>query len=102
MKALELEKTTPGVRRAAQLARSGVVVLTEKGKPVFAIVDVKDELALEALALGQNAEFMAYLAALSAPGRKRYSAEETEKEFGLKRPPPRRAKRSTSAPATRR
>ena len=52
-----------------------------------------DALAREAAALGRNAEFMAYLAEVSASNQKRYTLEETEKEFGLERPAPRRARR---------
>jgi len=42
-----------------------------------------DAMALEAEALGRNAEFMAYLEGLSAPGRRRYSSKEIEEEFGI-------------------
>lgn len=97
MKTLALEKASPEVRQAAHLARSDVLVLTENGKPAFAIVGVKDEMALEALAVGRNAEFMAYLDEVSARARSgaRYSLNEIQKEFGIGQPapPPRRRRR---------
>ena len=69
MKTLELEKASPSLRKAARLARQGVVVITENGKPAFALVGVRDELALEALMLSRNASFMAYLDRISKRAR---------------------------------
>lgn len=85
MKTLELSRTSPSVRRAARLARSGVLVLTENGKPAFAIAGVKDQLALEALTLGRNTKFMAYLDEVSrrAKRKRTYSLKEMRDEFGL-------------------
>lgn len=85
MKTLELEKVAPAVRRAARLARRDVLVLTENGKPAFAIVGVKDAMALEALSLGRNSELMEYLDEVSARTRagRRYSLAEIRKELGL-------------------
>lgn len=96
MKTLELEKASPEVRRAAHLAQGDVLILTENGKPAFAIVGVKDEMALEALALGRNADFMAYLDQVSARARsgERRSLKDIQEEFGGQpAPPPRRRKR---------
>jgi antitoxin (DNA-binding transcriptional repressor) of toxin-antitoxin stability system len=85
MKTLQLEKTPSSFRRTARLAKGGVLVLTEKGKPAFAIVGVKDELALEALALTRNEAFMAYLDAVSESARngRTYSLKEIRAEFNL-------------------
>jgi antitoxin (DNA-binding transcriptional repressor) of toxin-antitoxin stability system len=85
MKTLELRRTSPSFRRAARLARGGVLVLTENGKPAFAIVGVKDQLALEALALSRNDEFMAYLDEVSrrAKRERTYSLKEMREEFGI-------------------
>jgi hypothetical protein len=58
---LEIEKTALDFQQAIRRARGQVVVLTRNGKPAFAIVDVKDEFALEALSLARNQEFMADL-----------------------------------------
>jgi hypothetical protein len=93
VKTLELEKTSPEVRRAAHLARGDILVLTENGKPAFAIVGVKDELALEALALGRNTEFMAYLDGVSerAGGGERHSLKDIQEEFGIAAPRPKAA-----------
>jgi bifunctional DNA-binding transcriptional regulator/antitoxin component of YhaV-PrlF toxin-antitoxin module len=97
VKTLELESVSPEVRRAAHLARGDVLVLTEKGKPTFAIVGLKDAMALEALALGRNAEFMAYLDDVSARTKKgdRHSLKEIREDLGLNHPPrpPKRRKR---------
>jgi hypothetical protein len=84
VKTLEMEKASPAFRRAARQAKGGVLVLTEKGKPAFAVVGVKDELALEALALRRNAAFMAYLDEISQRSRSGggRSLREIEEELG--------------------
>ena len=89
MKTLAMEKASPAFRRAAKDARGGVLVLTEKGKPAFAVVGLDDELALEALSLRRNADFMAYLDEVSARARGGggRSLEEIEQELGGARPP---------------
>jgi len=61
MKTLELEQTSPDFRRMARQAQDDVLILTSKGKPAYAVVNIDDKFALEALALSQNADFMAYL-----------------------------------------
>jgi DNA polymerase III delta prime subunit len=61
MNTLQLEKTPASFRRKARLARKGLLVLTVKGKPAYAVVEIDDELALEALALSRDAKLMAYL-----------------------------------------
>ncbi len=86
MRTLQLEKASPSFRRAARLARRGVLVLTENGKPAFALVGVKDEMALEALALSRNRAFMAYLDAVSQRSQQEhtYSIEDIRSEFHLR------------------
>ena len=83
MKTLELKKASPSVRKTARMAKGGVLVLTENGKPAFALVGLKDELALEALALSRNEKFMAYLAETSEQARQgtTYSLKEMREEF---------------------
>ena len=97
MKTLALEKISPAVRQTAYLARGDVLILTENGKPAFAIVGVKDAMALEALALRRNADFMAYLDDVSTRTRsgERYSLKEIQEEFGIGEaaPPPKRTRR---------
>jgi hypothetical protein len=85
MRTLALETTSVEVRRAARLARREVLVLTEKGRPAFAIVGVGDSLALEALALGRNSAFMALLDQSSRQARRgpRYSLEQIRQELGI-------------------
>ena len=61
MNTLQLEKTPASFRRKARLARKGILVLTEGGRPAYALVEIEDEFALEALALSRNTELMAYL-----------------------------------------
>ena len=82
MKTVALETTTALFRKTTRLARRGVVVLTEKGKPAFAIVGVHDDMALEALTLGQNAKFMDYLDRVRQQAKKgrTYSIEEIRAE----------------------
>ncbi len=96
MKTLALEKTALAVRKAAYLAKGDVLVLTENGKPAFAVVGVNDEMALEALALGRNAEFMGYLDEVSARGGKKHSLKETQEEFGVAEATPAPKKRTRS------
>ena len=86
MKTLQLEKTPLSFRRAARLARKGLLVLTEKGKPAFALVGVKDEMALEVLALRRNAEFMAYLEGISRRAKRgrTFTLREIREEFGVR------------------
>jgi hypothetical protein len=88
MRTIQIESTSPSFRRAARLARNGVLVLTEKGKPAFALVGVRDELALEALSLGRNPSFMAYLDELSLRAKcsKTYSLKEIREEFNIPTP----------------
>ncbi len=95
MKTLQLEKTPPAFRKAARLAKNGVLVLTHKGKPAFALVGVNDQLALEALALSRNVSFMAYLDQVSDSARnaQTYSLSEIRAEFDLR--PPRRKRRKS-------
>lgn len=84
MRTLALEKASPSLRSMARMAREGeVVVLTEKGKPAFAIVGLKDDLALEALALSRNSRFMAYLDRIGrgTKGGRTYSLAEMREEF---------------------
>lgn len=87
VKTIQLEKTSPSFRKAVRLARRGVLVLTERGAPAFALVGVSDKMALEALALGRNAAFMAYLDELSRHSKRQrtFSTEEIREEFGLSR-----------------
>jgi hypothetical protein len=95
---LEMAKAPASFRRAAREAKGGVLVLTEKGKPAFAVVGVTDDLALEALALRRNVEFMAYLDEISRRTRSEgtRSLRQLEEEF-LPRPR-RRARRRRRAP----
>ncbi len=84
MRTFALEKASPSLRSTARMAREGeVVVLTEKGKPAFAIVGLKDELALEALALSRNPRFMSYLDRIGRDSKKArtYSLAEMRQEF---------------------
>ncbi len=89
MTIVELEKTPLTLREAAQLARDGVLILTEDGKPAFALVDVKDDLALEVLALSRNESFMAYLDEISehAKSEPTYSLAELREKYAATLPP---------------
>lgn len=85
MKRLAVEQSSLTLRQVSRLAKKGVVVLTEKGKPVTALVRVGDDLALEALALSRNRAFMAYLDACAGRASEGRSAsiQEVRREFGL-------------------
>ena len=85
MKRLAVEESHLTLRQASRLAKKGVVVLTEQGKPVTALVHVGDDLALEALALSRNKVLMAYLDSCAdrASAGGAASIEEVRKEFGL-------------------
>ncbi len=56
-----------------------------RGRPAFAVIGVKDSLALEALALGRNKGFMSYLDEISSAARRgrSYSMEEMRREFQI-------------------
>ncbi|MBI4603995.1 MAG: hypothetical protein HY721_18725 [Planctomycetes bacterium] len=83
MKTIELEAVAPSLRRATRLSKGEVLVLTEKGKPAFALIHVRDELALEALLLSRNAKFMAYLDGIAERARRgeARSLEEARREL---------------------
>jgi hypothetical protein len=57
--------------------------LTEKGRPAFAVVGLRDEFALEALALSRNVNFMAYLDSISRDTHqgRTYSLKEIQAEY---------------------
>jgi hypothetical protein len=94
MKTIELEKASRSLRMTVRLAARGILVLTRNGKPVCALVGVNDELALEALLLGRNARFMAYLDRISerAQGMRRHTSAEVREELLASPPRPRRRK----------
>lgn len=92
MKTIQLEKTSAAFRRTARLARKEILVLTEKGKPAFALVGVNDEMALEALVLSKNTSFMGYLDEVSkrARGARTYSLKEIRADLLPRAPTTRR------------
>ena len=91
---LELEKTAPDFQHALQRAKGQLVVLTRNGKPAFAVVGVKDELAIEALSLSRQPEFMAYLDGIATRMRDRpedtVSLDDLRKDLDLPQSSPRR------------
>ena len=60
MKVINLDKNHQSLSRLLRLAKSQPVVLTRKGKPLAALVDVQGD-DLETLSLRTNAEFQDYL-----------------------------------------
>jgi antitoxin (DNA-binding transcriptional repressor) of toxin-antitoxin stability system len=96
---MELEDASPSIRETARLARGDILVLTEKGKPAFALVGVKDELALEALLLSRSARFMGFLDRISEKARhqRTYTLAELKRSLGAPARPrgkPRRTRRT--------
>ena len=87
MKRLAVEQSHITLREALRLAKRGPVVLTEKGRPVTALVRVGDDFALEALALSRNKALMAYLDGCAARlwERSGSSIEEVRRAFGVSR-----------------
>lgn len=99
MKTLEIEKMSPAFRKAARSARGDLLVLTQNGKPQYAVVGVEDDFALEALAVSRNAEFMAYLDGVASRMRHESGATLDELEARFKArpsPPKRRSTRKTN------
>lgn len=94
MKTLELEKLPPELREAAHRAEDGILLLTEKGRPAFAVVGLRDEFALEALALSRNPNFMAYLDSISRDARqgRTYSLREIQAEYSIPSRPRRKGR----------
>jgi antitoxin (DNA-binding transcriptional repressor) of toxin-antitoxin stability system len=60
MKTIELSEATDPLAEYAERAHGEALVLTEQGKPVAALVPV-EEVDLEGLSLGTNAEFLALI-----------------------------------------
>ena len=60
MKVINLDQEPQSLARLLRLAKRQAVVLTRKGKPLAALVDVTGE-DLETLSLRTNAEFQSYL-----------------------------------------
>lgn len=60
MKTIELSEATGPLSEYASRAHHEAVVVTEKGKPVAALVSV-EEVDLEALSLGTNSDFLALI-----------------------------------------
>lgn len=60
MKVINLDRKPQSLARLLRLAKTQAVVLTRKGKPLAALVDVTGE-DLETLSLRTNAEFQSYL-----------------------------------------
>lgn len=83
MTSIALEETKLTLQDAVQLAQAGVLVLTRNGKPAFALVDIEDSLTFEALQLGRDESFMAYLdeAVLQAEREPTYSVAELREEY---------------------
>lgn len=60
MKSIAIEKTKLNAADLASLAQAEPLVLTKRGQPVCAIIEI-DDLDLEAWSLGSNPEFLALL-----------------------------------------
>jgi PHD/YefM family antitoxin component YafN of YafNO toxin-antitoxin module len=60
MKSIAVEGRTLTVKKLMKMAKSEPVVLTQRGQPVCAVVEV-DDLDLEAWSLGNNPQFLALL-----------------------------------------
>lgn len=60
MKSIAVEGRTVTVKELMKMAKSEPVVLTQRGQPVCAVVEV-DDLDLEAWSLGNNPQFLALL-----------------------------------------
>jgi prevent-host-death family protein len=61
VKTIDISKTTGQLRDYAENARTEVVVVTRRGKPVAAVVGV-DEFDLESLSLSTNPQFVEMIA----------------------------------------
>ena len=60
MKTIEIAEATGSLRTYARLARKGPVVVTERGKPVAAVVPLEDS-DIESLSLSSNPDFVALI-----------------------------------------
>jgi prevent-host-death family protein len=86
VKTIDISKATGQLRDYAENARSEVVVVTRRGKPVAAVVGV-DELDLESLSLSTNPQFVEIIAS----ARRRLDKEggipaaEVRRRLGLSR-----------------
>jgi prevent-host-death family protein len=86
MKTIELAKATASLAKYAQNAKKGPVILTEKGKPVAALVSIENA-DLETVRLSNHPRFLA----LIERSRRRQNVEggisgdEMRNRLGLKR-----------------
>ena len=86
MKVVALEKVELSLTEVAELARSGTVILTRKGKPCAAVKDLADA-DWESVSLANNPRFRE----LVEDSRRSYreqgsiSLEDVRKELGLKK-----------------
>jgi hypothetical protein len=95
IKVVALEKAELTLPEVAELARSGTVILTRKGKPCAAVKDLSDA-DWEAVSLANNPRFRE----LIEDSRRSYrehggtSLEDVRKELGLKKAPCRRRRKA--------
>lgn len=99
MKVINLDREPQSIARLLRLAKRQAVVLTRRGKPLAALVDVTGE-DLETLALRTNPEFQAYLQQCRDRHHRDGGArlEDVRSRYGL----PPRAKRAVAGKPTRR
>jgi|SRR6266545_2132924 len=95
MKWIEIAKATGALREYAKNARNHVLVVTERGKPVAALVDVSDY-DRESLSLTTNQKFIDIITRSRARMEKEggIPADEVRKRLGIP-PRKRQVKRST-------
>jgi prevent-host-death family protein len=91
VKTIDISKTTGQLRDYAENARTEVVVVTRRGKPVAAVVGVK-EFDLESLSLGMNPRFAEIIASARQRLKKEggIPASEMRQRLGLSRTKSRR------------
>jgi hypothetical protein len=94
MKVVPLEKTDMSLSDAAELAKSGTIILTRAGKPLAAINGLSGT-DWEAVSLANNPRFRMLIEESRRSYRREggISLEDVRNELGLKRPPSRRKKK---------
>ena len=96
MKIIPVEKADLSLSALAELAKTGAVILTRKGKPLAAVNDLSDA-DWESVALANNPQFQALIAKSrqSAKDEGVTAAADVRRELGLRKASPRRRPKKT-------
>ena len=98
MKVVAMEKSDLRLSEVANVARSGTVIVTQNGEPLFSIKRLTAD-DRERMALAQNPKFRAIIAASRKSLRENggLTTDEICREFGLRNPAKKPRRRAVAA-----